>query len=129
MIFPGDHLVKRKYLESFLARAPCNEPRIMRIGRGANLSAARAGLVERRGAWYYSGVSSITPAAAGTERRRRGIMFIIILGILALVVALFANFTLSVTLFFIFYFIVDFIVSCRQSAEESEGPERPGPGR
>jgi len=53
-------------------------------------------------------------------------MFIIILAFLALIVALFANFTLSVTMFFIIYFIVDFIISCRQSAEEMEGPERPG---
>jgi len=61
-------------------------------------------------------------------------MFLIIMAFLALIIALFANFTLSVTMFFIIYFIVDFIISCRQSVEEVEGPERPGaegpgPGR
>jgi len=61
-------------------------------------------------------------------------MLLIIMAFLALVIAVFANFTLSVTMFFIIYFIVDFIVSCRQSVEELSEPERPGseppgPGR
>jgi len=51
-------------------------------------------------------------------------MILIFLGFLALIIALFANFTLSVTMFFIVYFIVDFIVSCRQSGEDQGGPDR-----
>jgi len=56
-------------------------------------------------------------------------MIIIIMGLLAFIIALFANFTLSVTMFLIVYFIVNFITSCRQAGEELEEAERRKPGQ
>jgi len=64
--------------------------------------------------------------AGMTNRGGASHMILIIMGILAFIIGIFANFTLSVTMFFIIYYIVDFIVSCRKIGEEAGGTEGPG---
>jgi hypothetical protein len=45
-------------------------------------------------------------------------MFLLVIGLLAFIIAVFADFTVGVIMFFIVYSIVDFITKCRQSGEK-----------